>query len=143
MVHFSHRGLIKAPVDLVFSVLSDPSKIPQWRKDVPKVSDVRLPVQKGSTYIEEVHFMGTKQLLMEVTEYLPNKRLVITGRQGMPMLPTQTFVLATHPEGTQLSLEVEMRVSGVWRLLSPLLPGMLKKIWKGYFRDLELLLKAS
>jgi len=143
MVHFSHRGIIQASAASVFSVLSDPAKIPLWRKDMPKISNIVLPIQSGSTFVEEVHFMGTKQLLMVITELRPVEKLVIVGKSGMPLLPTQTFTLASHPEGTELSLDVEMNVTGVWRLLSPLLPMMLRKIWKGYFRDLDALLKKA
>ena len=87
--------------------------------------------------------MGTKQLLMEITELKPNEKLAITGRSGMPLLPTQTFILHSCAEGCELTLDVVMRTSGFWSLMAPVLPMMLKKIWKQYFIDLEKLLKGT
>jgi len=143
MIKFSQTGIIHASVSDVFAVLADPSKIPLWRKDVPGISAISGPTKVGSTFVEEVHFMGTKLLQMEILEFEPNQRLVIRGIHGMPLLPTQTFLLAPHAEGCSLSLSVEMRVSGLWMLIAPLLPMMLKKIWKQYFLDLEALLRNS
>ncbi len=99
MIAFKHTAVINAPVEKVFSAVADPKKIPQGRNDVPGVSHVSGETKVGTTFVEEVHRMGTKQLLMKVTEFVPNKRLVIEAQSGMPMLPTQTFTFT--PEGTQ------------------------------------------
>ena len=81
--------------------------------------------------------MGTKQLLMKVTEFVPNKKLVIEAQSGMPMLPTQTFTFTPEGNGTRINLSVVMKTSGFFTMMEFMLPAQLKKIWEKYFVDLD------
>jgi uncharacterized protein YndB with AHSA1/START domain len=140
MITFKQSGIINAPVEKVFSVVSDPKRIPEWRNDVPGISDISGEMKVGTTFVEEVHFMGTKQLLMKVTEYIPNKKLVIEAQSGMPMLPTQSFTFTLEGNKTRIDLSVIMRTSGFFRMMEFMLPAQLKKIWGRYFINLDQLL---
>jgi uncharacterized protein YndB with AHSA1/START domain len=73
MVTFKQSGIINAPVEKVFAIVSDPNKIPLWRKDVPAITQVSGETKTGTTFLEEVHFMGKKQLLMKVIEFIQTK----------------------------------------------------------------------
>ncbi|HMC97986.1 MAG TPA: SRPBCC family protein [Flavobacteriales bacterium] len=136
MFNFQHTGILHAAPDKVFAVISDPRRIPEWRKDVPGIGKINGS-GTGMTFVEEVHFMGRKELLMKVTEHVPGSRLVIEAQGGMKLLPTQTFELAPEGQGTRLRLSVMMRTSGFFRLMEPMLPGKLKKIWVSYFEELD------
>ncbi len=137
MIAFKHSVVINAPIEKVFSVVADPKEIPQWRKDVPAVSQVSGETKIGTTFVEEVHLMGTKQLLMKVTEFVPNKKLVIEAQSGMPMLPTQTFMFTTEGNATRIDLSVVMKTSGFMTMMEFMLPAQLKKIWEKYFINLD------
>ena len=137
MIAFKHSALIHAPVAKVFGIVADPSKIPQWRDDVPGVSEISGETKVGSTFTEDVHFMGSKRLVMKVIELVPDQRLVIEAQSGMPMLPTQTFTFAPEGSGTRLTISVVMKTSGFLTMMEFMLPAQLKKIWERYFDALD------
>ncbi len=136
MITFEQVGKINAPVETVFAYISDISKIPEWRTDVPRVSNLSGPAAIGSTFFEEVNFIGKKQLLMKVVEFVPNRKLVIEAQSGMALLPTQSFTFVPKDGGTEVHLQVMMRTSGLFRIMEAMLPGQLKKIWAKYFENL-------
>ena len=74
---------------------------------------------------------------MKVTEYVPNRKLVIEAQGGMAMLPTQSFAFSSANNKTLVELTVTMSVSGFFILMQPMLPPKLKKIWAGYFENLD------
>ena len=133
MITFEQVGKINAPIEKVFGYISDISKIPEWRTDVPQVSNISGSTAVGSTFSEEVNFMGKKQLLMKVVEFVPNQKLVIEAQSGMALLPTQSFTFVPQGNGTEVRIQVKMKTSGLFRLMEPMLPGQLKKIWAKYF----------
>jgi len=137
MITFKQSGIIDAPIEKVFSIVADPKKIPLWRKDVPAITQISGETRVGSTFLEEVHFMGTKQLLMKVVEFIPNKKLVIEGQSGMSMLPAQSFNFSEEGNKTRIDLDVSMKISGMFRLMEFMLPSMLKKTWANYFIQLN------
>jgi uncharacterized protein YndB with AHSA1/START domain len=135
MITFEQVGKINAPIEKVFGYISDISKIPEWRTDVPQVSNISGPTAVGSTFTEEVNFMGKKQLLMKVLEFIPNRKLVIQAQSGMALLPTQSFTFVPQGNGTEVRIQVTMKTSGLFRLMEPMLPRQLKKIWAKYFEN--------
>jgi uncharacterized protein YndB with AHSA1/START domain len=140
MVTFEHSATISAPIEKVFAYVSDPKKIPEWRKDVPEISQISGETVVGSTFVEGVNFMGRKQLHMKVVEFVPNKKIVIQAVSGMSLLPTQSFSFQSQGNKTQVQLKVEMQISGLFKLMAFALPKQLKKIWAGYFENLSQLL---
>jgi uncharacterized protein YndB with AHSA1/START domain len=137
MATFSQSATIAAPVEKVFEVLSDPALIPKWRTDVPGISEINGGSAVGTTFTEAVNFMGKKSLKMKVTEFEPDRRLTISALDGMSILPTQHFTLTSTPEGTRIQLDVDLKVSGAMKILAPLFPPKFKKIWAGYFENLN------
>jgi len=143
MINFKQSAFINAPVEKVFKIIADPGQIPRWRNDVPAISGISGETMKGSGFMEEVHFMGKKQLLMKVIEYVPDKRLVIEAQGGMSLLPTQSFTFQAEDGRTRIDLEVTMKVSGIFVLMQFMLPGQLKKTWAKYFDNLNRLVKTN
>ena len=137
MFTFSQVGLIDAPIEKVFAVVSDFSKIQEWRNDVPHITQISGATAIGTTFLEEVNFMGKKQLLMKVIDFVPNKKLVIEAQSGMDLLPTQSFIFSPEGNKTRIDLTVLMRVSGVFKLMQFMLPAQLKKTWTKYFINLN------
>jgi uncharacterized protein YndB with AHSA1/START domain len=140
MITFNQSGIINAPIEKVFAYISDPQKIPEWRKDVPGISQISGAPNAGATFYEDVNFMGKKKLLMKIIEFIPNKKIVIEAQSGMALLPTQEFTFTPQGNQTRVDLVVIMRVSGLFTLLQPMLPTQLKKTWAGYFQNLNQIL---
>ena len=137
MIKFKQTGIINTSVEKVFAIVADPKKIPDWRNDVPAITQVSGDTKVGTTFLEEVHFMGTHQLLMKVIEFVPNKKLVIEAQSGMTMLPTQSFTFANEGNNTRIDLEVTMKVTGFFKLMEFMFPMKLKPIWAKYFINLN------
>jgi carbon monoxide dehydrogenase subunit G len=143
MVHFSQSATIHAPVEKVFAYVADPARIPEWRKDVPGISAISGAPGRDITFLEGVNFMGKKSdLRMRIADYDPNTKLTIKAESGMKLLPTQSFLFTPVGEDTRIDLSVDMQVSGFFRLMAFMLPGQLKKIWSGYFKNLDERLKG-
>ena len=142
MFTFNQSAFVNAPVEKVFALVSDPLRIPEWRKDVPKITVLNGTSGAGTEFFEEVQFMGRKQLRMRITELVPNQKLVIEAQSGMSLLPTQSFVFTGEGGKTRIDLSVTMKTSGIFRLMEFMLPGKLKQIWAKYFQNLDTLLKA-
>jgi uncharacterized protein YndB with AHSA1/START domain len=143
MISFKQTAIIDAPVETVFNIISDFSRIPEWRKEVPRISNISGPAKTGSTFLEEVHFMGRKQLLMQVKDFIPNKLIIIEAVSGMNLLPTQKFEFIPQNDKTRIDLSVDMEVKGFFKLMQGMLPGQLKKTWAKYFSDLNTLVKNA
>ena len=137
MFAFKQVGLIDAPIEKVFAVISDFAVIPKWRTDVPGITQISGTTAIGTTFLEEVHFMGKKQLLMKVVDFVPNQRIVIEAQEGMSLLPSQSFLLTVDGKRTRIDLTVTMQVSGLFKLMQGLLAPRLSKIWAGYFVNLN------
>ena len=137
MITFQESAIIFAPIEKVFAYIADPNQIPKWRKDVPSVDGFSGSPSVGVTFNEQINFMGKKQLLMKIIEYSPNDRIVIQAQHGMSLLPTQSFSFINQGANTKINLTVSMKVHGMFRLLQPILAKQLKKIWQGYFRNLN------
>jgi uncharacterized protein YndB with AHSA1/START domain len=135
VIKFEQVSKIHAPTERVFAYISNISKIPDWRTDVPRVSNLSGPTAVSTTFLEEVNFMGKKQLLMKVIEFVPNRKLVIEAQSGMALLPTQSFTFVPEGDGTEVRLQVTMRTSGLFRFMEPMLAGQLKKTWAKYFEN--------
>jgi uncharacterized protein YndB with AHSA1/START domain len=143
MITFKQTGTVDAPVEKVFSIVADFKRIPEWRTDVPGISQINGGATAGATFLEEVQFMGRKQLLMKVIEVVPNRKLVIEAQSGMSLLPTQSFTFTNEAGKTRVDLTVNMKVSGLFRLMQPMLPPKLKKVWANYFVNLNSLVQKK
>jgi uncharacterized protein YndB with AHSA1/START domain len=137
MITFQTTGVINASPDRVFAYISDPRRMPEWRRDVRKVSDVKGQPQAGMTYFEE---LGSHQLLMKITQAVPDKKLVIEGQGGVSLLPTLSFILAPEGRSTRVYLSVTMKSSGLSSLLGFMQSSRLKRGWSEYLTDLDRIL---
>jgi uncharacterized protein YndB with AHSA1/START domain len=145
MTSFSISAVVDAPVDQVYSIISNPNRISEWRTDVLEISNLSGPTNVGATvgatFVETVNFMGRKRLAMRFTEVEPNRRLVIRAESGMSVLPTQAFTLTPEGGKSKITLDVDLRITGFLTLMAPLFPAQFKKIWAKYFENLNALVK--
>lgn len=133
---------IDRPVDVVFAYVSAPTNIPQWRSDVLEVRGASGTVAAGSTFEELVNFMGSKSFTMRVIEYQPDSLEVIQAVSGPGVRPTQTFRFDAEGTGTRLDFCVEIHTYGLFRLMEPLLPAMIRKTWTRYLAGLKGILET-
>jgi uncharacterized protein YndB with AHSA1/START domain len=128
---------IERPVAEVFAYFADPNNTPRWRPEVLEVRDVSGPLAAGATFSEVVSFMGRKTYTMRVTDFSPERRVTIEATTGPSALPTQTFRFEPVADGTRFSMRADVRTTGLFRALEPLMPRMFRKLWAGYLVNLK------
>ena len=108
MAKVERSSTINAPVEKVFSYITDPSNDPEWQSGAIEVRDITgqgIGQRYGWTYkIMGIPFKGET----EVTEYIPNQRYVHRSTGGI--VSTFTFNFKAEDVGTRLDLEVEFTI---------------------------------
>ncbi|WP_262849646.1 SRPBCC family protein [Mumia quercus] len=114
---------IDRPPSVVWSVLSDVSRTPEWYEAVQRVVPV-VPAGdgRGPSYELVRSLPGGKAVnLVEVTESEPEERFSLTSRSG-PTPFTYRYTLTPIPGGTRLVLDAEISAAGLPGPLSALGP---------------------
>lgn len=133
---------IDRPLADVFAYFADLKNTPRWRPEVLDVRDVSGPLAEGTTFSEIVNFMGKKAYTMRVTDFSPGQRVTIEAVTGPGALPIQSFRFESIGGGTRFSIRADVRTSGLFRLLEPLMPRMFRTMWAGYLVNLKRLLEC-
>jgi uncharacterized protein YndB with AHSA1/START domain len=120
---------IARPASEVFAYLADPHNIPAWRPSVLEVVDISGAPAVGATFGEVVSFMGRKTYPMRVTAFEPPTRQIVAGEPGPPIRPTQTYTVTPEGDGSRVTVRADVTTSGFFRLLEPLFPMQLRKLW--------------
>lgn len=121
MARIERTVTINAPVEKVFTYLTEPTNLPEIWPSLMEVKDVqRLPEGVGSSYHWVYKMAGMRfEGMSETTEFVPNRRAVIKNTGGIP----STFVWTYQPEdgGTKLTVEVDYTppVTPLGKLLEP------------------------
>ena len=137
MITVERSVTIDCPVEEVFAFVSNPARIPEWRKDVLESTGPKSGAGVGTEFIEKINFMGKKDFTMKIREFDPNHREVIENIAGPGVRPTQSFTFTPSGNSTMLNVHVSVRTHGLFRLLEPLLPKMIGKNWDGYLETLK------
>jgi uncharacterized protein YndB with AHSA1/START domain len=120
--------LIARPRAEVASFAADPENAPAWYVNI-KSAEWRSspPLQVGSTVAFVAQFLGKRLAhTYEVTEYVPNERLVMRTAEGpFPMETTYTW---ETPErgGTRMVLRSRGSPTGFSRLIAPLMSAAIR-----------------
>lgn len=112
----------------VFDVLSDLERAPEWVPDLLSVKKLTPgPVVVGTRYAERVR-MGSREgdAELEVTEHERPRVFAHRGKGG-PASFGARFVLEAEDGGTRVTHEYELRMSGMFKLMTPMMAGWVKK----------------
>ena len=115
MKTFQVSTVIHASKAVIWKLLTDASRYPEWNTTVVKV-DGRIAA--GETVTVYAKLNPGRPFPVKVTEFVPDEKMVWTG--GMPLglfKGQRTFTLSQHPDGTVAFCMIET-FSG---LLSPLI----------------------
>ena len=112
-------------IEETFDYFADFRNENEWN---PVAHDVQMltepPIGKGSRFRGEYDRVGTMQI--EIMEYDRPRHLVLHVRSNWFDF-VSTFNFATRGDVTQLVSAIDAKPKGVFRLVSPLLIGMLKR----------------
>ncbi|NNF53651.1 MAG: hypothetical protein HKN03_04320 [Acidimicrobiales bacterium] len=128
---------IERPADLVFSVVSDMSRNPEWQKGMKSctwTSDP--PIREGSTYDQVAEFL-TRNIItsFEVVEFEPDRKIRIKSVKSTFPLDITRSVEPTGEFRCQVTAVVTGEPSGVLKWLNPMIkPLVARSVRKDYER---------
>lgn len=121
--------MVDRPREEVFEYTADFANIEHWDPGV--ASSRRLdegPVGMGSRYELMVRFgMSTIPMLYEITEYLPNERVVLVGR-GETIEAVDEIRFEAHDSQTSIDYTADLTFHNYLRYIAPLLSPVFKKV---------------
>jgi hypothetical protein len=129
----------------VAAFASDPGNAPRWYANIKSVEwKTEPPLGLGSRIAFVAEFLGRRlAYTYEVTEYLPDERLVMRTAQGpFPMETTYTWA-STEEGGTRMTLRNRGMPSGFSRLAAPVMAASMRKANRKDLEHLKKLLEAA
>jgi uncharacterized protein YndB with AHSA1/START domain len=144
MIETSESVTINRPVEEVFAYVTDTSNDPAWHTDALEARKMSEgPIGLGTKW--HVRFkpsMGVSEADMEVVAFEPNRMEVQTGVVG-PMQPTLTYLFEPADGGTRFTRRIQIKVSGIMRLMEPLMWLMTPKRNAGFVANLKRVLEQQ
>lgn len=121
MIDTSDSVTIDRPVVEVFAYVTDTSNDPAWHTDILEARKTSEgPIGTGTTWHTRFKpSMGVSEGDIEVVAFEPSRMEVMKGVVG-PMQPTLTYLFEPADGGTRFTRRVQIKVSGIMRLMEPL-----------------------
>ncbi len=140
MVHIRTTIVIRRPQEETFEYLTDLRNAKEWATELVDVTydgELRL----GATGVE-TRRRGSKEFRLPwtVTEYERPERLVLEF--GPPLPATAEFTFRPEPGGTRFSCDTDLRLRGLWRLLTPVLAAEARDIDAAQFQKAKEILES-
>ena len=128
MMEITHSVVIESPVEEVFAYAGDPANDSSWATVMVEsrmTSDG--PVQKGSTLVEVMRFLGKRiETECEVTEYEANSRIAFTMVAG-PNKGAHERTFESAEGGTRVTMLTRGDSTGLFKLADPVLKRIAAK----------------
>jgi uncharacterized protein YndB with AHSA1/START domain len=144
MIDTSDSVTIDRPVVEVFAYVTDTSNDPAWHTDILEARKTSEgPIGSGTTWhLRFKPAMGVSEGDTEVVTFEANRMEVMRGVMG-PMQPTLTYLFEPTDGGTRFTRRVQIKVSGIMRLMEPLMRLMTPKGNVGFLANLKRVLEQQ
>ena len=143
MIDFTIETAIERPVGDVFAYVSDPGKLATWQTNtVSAVQESDGPFGLG-TRVREVHRApGGKELasVVEVSAFATDRTLALHVVEGTPIHVRITF--EPIASGTLMRFQPHGELTGLMRLVEPLLAGTLRRQFAQHCGTLKSVLES-
>ena len=120
---------INAPVDLVFSAITDLEKFPEKNPDIVNIELLSEQKTGVGTRFRETRRMGKREgtTELECTQYVENELVRFVADQGGTIWDS-VFTTSANSVGTELTLEMEARPHTLMaKIVVPMILGMISK----------------
>ena len=119
MSQFEGSALIDRPIEEVWGFIADPQSAPVWGRGVSEVLVTSTgPVGLGTTLRLR---MAGSSMEARIIEYEPEKKFTLEFTAGPVKRSKVTYSLESVEGKTRLTRDLELRLSGIWRLMQPVL----------------------
>ena len=129
---------IESPPESVWSYLTDFTRNPEWLTQVVEVR-VDTPVPRVGTRITEVRRVPGRRVegVVEITEWEPPRRLRKSSPSGGLRADGLYELTPTAEGGTRLAFDLEIRGSGMMKIVEMMMSGGLQKGTEQVMRNLK------
>ena len=135
---------IKCPVDKVFAYTTEAKSWHEWHSIIPKAEQTSPdPVGVGTTFKGTVRMMGiSMNWTAKATEYEPTRKFGKTITSAA-MIIEQHNTYKPVKGRVKFTILYDMKVRGVFNLLSPMLVSSMRKDLKKSLSNLKSILEAK
>jgi len=145
-VRLEHTFRVARPPEDVFDFLADPTNLPLWDGTGATVEVLTDGPPRLGTQMRQrgraFRVLGVEQI-SELTEFERPLRLASKGVTG-PVLPIAgSYTLTPEGEGTRVRFELAYPVTGIRRLLTPLMRRFATRELANAYRRLTVLLEGD
>jgi len=144
MIDTSNSVTINRPVEEVFAYVTDTSNDPAWHTDILEARKTsEEPIGMGTKWHARFEpFMGISEGDMEVVAFEANRMEALRGVMG-PTEPTLTYLFEPTDGGTRFTRRVQIKVSGIMRLMEPVMWLIAPKRNSGFVANLKQVLEQQ
>ncbi len=144
MIDVTVSTTISRPVGEVFAFVAEMENEPQWHTDILEVERLTAgEVGKGTNY--RIQFrpqpMSPGEATVEIVEFEVDRRIVSRSDMGN-MKPTMTYVFEEADGGTQVTRRIQIDISGIMKLMSPMAKMMVRRRNVGFIDNLKQVLET-
>jgi uncharacterized protein YndB with AHSA1/START domain len=142
MARIEGELVIRRPVDEVFDFVADERNEPRYNRRIRRAEKLSPgPIGRGARFRAEAVTLGrTIRMTIEYTAYERPRRLASSIHMAAADI-VGTLRFDPVPTGTRMSWSWEMRLRGLYRLLTPIIAGAGRRQeranWAGLKRFLE------
>ena len=136
------RIIIERPADLVFEVVADMSRNPEWQRGMKScIWTSEAPIRVGSTYDQVAEFLTRKIVTsFEVVEFEPDRKIRIKSVKSTFPLDITRSVKPTGEFRCEVTAIVTGEPSGVLKWLDPLTKRLVARSVRQDYQRLKVLL---
>jgi len=136
---------IKRPVEDVFAVLTHLENAAKWSRAIEETLTTPGPMGIGTRRRAVVPTFGgrTTENEMELTEFVPNRRLAMRSISGFPFEVRISIDFVPLGDGTRLDWLVSFDPGGLLRPMAPLLAAVYKRAFAKDLENLKAMMEAS
>jgi uncharacterized protein YndB with AHSA1/START domain len=128
MVKVEASVMIDRPIEEVWKLITDMSKVPKWDTAVLEVRQTSTGPFGLSSTVEVRQKMRNMTFSQRVTEYEPNQKLSFETTSGPGKGTILTFSVETIEGKTRFTkADDPLKFSGIYKLLGPFITPMLKR----------------
>jgi uncharacterized protein YndB with AHSA1/START domain len=140
VVRVAHTVEIARPAAVVFTALTDVSRVPDWQASALE-SRAEAPLAEGVRIHERRHFLGhDAETELEVTAFEPDRRLALRTLRG-PVKLSIDHVLEETDGRTSLHVRAEGRPDGLLRFAGPAVAARARHELRRDFERLKAILE--
>lgn len=139
MIHFELATEVARPVDEVFSLVTDPARLPDWQKGTISAEvEGGGPLRQGAR-IRELHKgpLGRElRSVVEVVAFEPGRRFNLRIVEGpLPIHGDHEFTAIDG--GTRIDFTAHGELRGPMRIAGPLIGHAISRQFRGHFGRLK------